>query len=196
MTDQPQPIPPPPSDAEMHQQLQKKADENNRKIQTAMSVIRRFGPPRNKLKVELDDKNVVEFYTHDEYGLALDPKLWCKSSCTDCNGSGRIWKYTQRVVKKGEKGQPDKTEPHREMHPCPRANRRYNSKREEVVERLHRAKTRGGEDAEVRALEKIHAENGHGIKLTKSPLDLRTPSGEKDVSVENTATQLSTNTAT
>lgn len=173
------------SDAEMTQLLQhdqqKKTLESAQAMAMVLNSIRRYGPPRHLAVVPLDDNgNAAEFYTHDEYGLALDPRLWCKRACNNCNGTGRIIKIVQ------ENGKPT-----RQMHPCPRANSRYNLTREAVAGRVFRAGKRGGEEGECRELERIHLENGHRIKVTKSPI---TPSETTNTADNVTPAQLRTTT--
>jgi hypothetical protein len=145
----------------------------------------KFLRPRQQQEVDLPGENKGLIYVADEYGLALDPKAWCKDNCNTCYGRGFMWKRGTRVVaahydEKGNKV-PERTEPHDEMHPCPSAVERYKKKRKEIEERLHRAKKSGR--SEARELEKIHFENGHGIKLLdeKDMIMMRTPSSEGDV---------------
>lgn len=130
---------------------------------TTTQVIKKYGRPLQKVTMQLDsDQRAVEVYSHDEYGLALDPVFWCDSGCNHCFGKGRIWKVDmQTSLVEGERK--------REMHPCPCSLRGYTKVRKEVETRIHAAQHRGGDEEACRELERIHAENGHGIKLTKQP---------------------------
>lgn len=181
-------------------------EEQKEEIKTEEEVevvsIQKWGPPRNKIKVQLPGQNnAAEIYTHDEYGLAIDPKFWARSACTDCYGRGQTWKRGKRIIKAARWSEdkktllePEKSEPHEEMIPCHCAMRRYNRTREMVQDRLHRAQTSG--KSETRELERIHAENGHYCKFTRGPILEATPSDEEAVAkIEDTAPQVD-NTAT
>lgn len=117
-----------------------------------MAKLERYGAPKARMQTALDDKgNAAEIYTHDEYGLALDPAVWAKASGTCCHGRGIIWK------KVGEQPQ---------MHPCDCALRRYKRERDAIEVRLLHSENR------LKALEDYHRENGHHLVL--KPLSLMT----------------------
>jgi len=106
----------------------------------------RASVPRRTELVPFNNRYVT-VYTHDEYGLVLDPKMWVSSKCKHgCKGEGFLWSVRE----------PDK---HRMMTPCPCAMKGYKKAREQIERRLKKAVDKGAE------LTAIHRELGSNLVL-------------------------------
>jgi hypothetical protein len=129
-------------------------------------VVKKFGKPMEKHTITLEEGKAVEIFTHDEYGIAIDPKVWAqekKKRC--CEGRGFVWTRSSRTerVQTPDGKVFEASRPHREMTPCQCAIERYQKFRNKVEWRLIKAVQRGEDPAGE--LMKIHAEHGHQIKI-------------------------------
>lgn len=131
--------------------------------------VEKCGNPMQKARVEVSPGQFVEMYTHDEYGFAIDPKVWASERVRPCcEGRGFNWVKTERTETLTDmvQGQPKRYEvkkDHREMQPCPCALKRYQKFREGIEKRLLAAQAKGEDPATE--LMRIHAEMGHVVKI-------------------------------
>lgn len=133
--------------------------------------VEKCGNPMQKARVEVSPGNFVEMFTHDEYGFAIDPKVWASERVRPCcEGRGFNWVKSERTetltdLKDGQLNAKryEVRKDHREMRPCSCANLRYQKFREGVEKRLLAAVARGEDPAGE--LMKIHAEMGHIVKI-------------------------------
>lgn len=128
--------------------------------------VEKMGNPKQKAIIKVSEGNTMEIYTHDEYGFAIDPKVWAQERIRDCcHGRGFYWKKVDRQETltdlEGKKYSVKK--PHDEMHPCGCALNRYQKFRENAEKRLLAANARGEDPAAE--LMRIHAEFGHVVKI-------------------------------
>jgi len=131
--------------------------------------VKKCGNPMQKARVEVAPNQYVEMFTHDEYGFAIDPKVWASERVRPCcEGRGFNWVYSKRKetltdLVNGQSKRYEVEKDHREMHSCPCALKAYQKFRERVERRLLAAQARGEDPAAE--LMRIHAEMGHTVKI-------------------------------